>query len=401
MVLWGGGDDRGYGDVGTFRQGPGFFYLTGVELPNAVLVLRPHEGYEALFLPARNEGVERWTGPKWGPGEDAAAALGFDRVLATEAAEAVVQARRRPVPGFEGRLRGWLGEPDALLWTPLPALPVGAELPPTHRLVAALRDRLPTFAVRDVTEHVGRLRQVKEPGEVELMRRAIAITAEGIRRAASTLRPGLSEGAVDGMVYAAFRAQGAEGVAFPSIVGSGFNATTLHYDQNAGVLRRGGAGGGGRRRSLRLLLRRPDPDLPVTGRFTDRQRALYEVVLNAHDLVAAAIRPGVTLADLRRVAFEAIDGSPLRGRATAGRSASTSSTASGTSSGSRPTTRAATSVPLEPGMVITNEPGIYIPGRALGVRIEDDYLVTGEGAENLSAGLPTRPEEIEGIMRRR
>ena len=81
VVLWGGGDERGYGDVGTFRQSPGFFYLTGVELPNAVLVLRPHEEYEALFLPPRNEGVERWTGPKWGPGDDAAAALGFDRVL--------------------------------------------------------------------------------------------------------------------------------------------------------------------------------------------------------------------------------------------------------------------------------------------------------------------------------
>jgi Xaa-Pro aminopeptidase len=247
---------------------------------------------------------------------------------------------------------------------------------------------------------VGRLRQVKEPGEVELMRRAIAITAEGIRRAASTLRPGLSEGALDGVVYAAFRGQGAEGVAFPSIVGSGFNATTLHYDQNAGSCVEGelvvvdvGARYGYYCGDLTRTL-------PVSGRFTDRQRALYEVVLNAHDLVAAAIRPGVTLADLRRVAFEAIDGSPLRG-ADGGPLGQHFIHGIGHFLGLEAHDPGSESDALEPGMVITNEPGIYIPGESLGIRIEDDYLVTDEGAENLSAGLPTRPEEIEGIMRRR
>ena len=68
VVMWGAGDDRGYGDVGTFRQSSSFFYLTGVELPNAAIVLRPGEGGDLLFLPPRNPNVERWTGPKWGPG---------------------------------------------------------------------------------------------------------------------------------------------------------------------------------------------------------------------------------------------------------------------------------------------------------------------------------------------
>ena len=122
VVMWGAGDERGYGDVGTFRQSPSFFYLTGVELPNAVAVLRPGDGGDLLFLPPRNPNVERWTGPKWGPGEETAAELGFDEVLSTQASEIVLDARRRPVPGFEGRLQGWLSEPGAVLWTELPAV---------------------------------------------------------------------------------------------------------------------------------------------------------------------------------------------------------------------------------------------------------------------------------------
>ena len=158
VVLWGAGDDRGYGDVGTFRQSSGFFYVTGVELPNAVMVLRPGEGGDLLFLPPRNPNVEQWTGPKWGPGEDAAEELGFDEVLSTQPSEIVLDARRRPVPGLEGRLQGWLSEPDAVLWTDYAAVASGVPLPPTHRYIASLRDRLPTFAVRDLSGTVGELR---------------------------------------------------------------------------------------------------------------------------------------------------------------------------------------------------------------------------------------------------
>ena len=93
IVVWGSGDDRGYGDVGTFRQESSFFYLTGVELPNSVLVIRVAEGDEVLFLPPRNPNVERWTGPKYGPGEESEAALGFDQVLSTASSERVVDAR--------------------------------------------------------------------------------------------------------------------------------------------------------------------------------------------------------------------------------------------------------------------------------------------------------------------
>lgn len=397
IVVWGAGDDRGYGDVGTFRQDSNFFYLTGVELPNAVLVLRPSEELEALFLPARQEALERWTGPKWGPGDEAAKALGFDRVLALEAGEVELEARRRPVPGFEQRLQGWLSEPAAELWTPLPGAGVDDELPFVLRLIARLRDRLPGFAVHDLSDRIAALRLIKDEGEVALMRQAVAATIAGHRRAASMIRPGVWEGAIDGAVYAAFREAGAEGIAFPSIVGSGFASTVLHYDQNVGTLQDGdlvvvdiGARYGYYCGDLTRTY-------PVNGRFNERQRAVYELVLAAHDAVAAAIRPGVTLGELRKIAYDIIEGSSLTdaegnhlGRYFIHGIGHFLGLDAHDSGGEGPR--------LEPGMVITDEPGIYISDEALGVRIEDDYLVTPDGAECLSKDLPTAVEAIEAML---
>ncbi len=306
IVMWGAGDDRGYGDLGSFRQGANFFYLTGVELPNAVMVSRPGDGGDLLFLPPRNPNVERWTGPKWGPGEEAAEVFGFDEVLSSAPTEIVLDARRRPVAGLEGRFAGWLSEPGAILWTEYPPVAGDVVLPPTHRYLAALRDRLPTFEVRDLSDHLGALRVIKDDGEIALMRTAVAATVEGHRRAAATIRPGLGEGVVDGAVYAAFKEAGAEGLGFPTIVGSGYNATTLHYDQNVGICGDGelvvvdiGARYGYYCGDLTRTY-------PVNGKFTDRQLEIYDLVLEAHDRVAAAMRPGISVFDLRKIVYRAL-----------------------------------------------------------------------------------------------
>jgi len=398
IVMWGAGDDRGYGDVGTFRQSSSFFYLTGVELPNAVIVVRPGDGGDLLFLPPRNPNVERWTGPKWGPGKETAAELGFDDVLSTQPSEIVLDARRRPVPGFEGRLQGWLSEPGAVLWTDFPAVGSSSVLPPTHRFLSGLRDRLPTFSVRDLDEHMTALRSIKDAGEIELMRKAIAISIEGQRRAAKTIRSGIGESAVDGAVYAAFREGGAEGLAFPSIVGSGYNATTLHYDQNVGTCDDGelvvvdiGARYGYYCGDLTRTY-------PANGRFTERQRDIYDLVLEAHDKAAEATKPGATVFELRKIVYEVFEKSSVRD--SKGESLGQYFIHGlGHPLGLDAHDPGADETPLVPGMVITNEPGIYLPDEELGVRIENDFLITDEGAENLSADLPTKAGEIEALMR--
>jgi len=398
VVLWGNGDDRGAGDVGTFRQSSTFFYLTGVELPNAALVLRPDK--DLLFLPPRDADVERWTGPKWGPGADAAGELGFDEVLSLQASSVVLDARIRPVPSFEGRLQGWLGEPGAVLWTEFPAIASSEELPVTHRLVTRLKERTPSFAVRDLTSSIDGFRQVKDEGEVALMRRAAEITTLGHRAAARAITSGVGEGVIDGAVYGAFRGGGAEGLAFPSIVGSGFNATTLHYDQNVGRC------GDGELVVVDIGARYGyycgdvTRTYPVNGSFSQRQRALYDLVLKAHDRVEDAIRPGVTIFDLRKIAYGVFQESALRD-SKGERLGQHFIHGLGHFLGLDAHDPGGDSVVLEPGMVITNEPGLYLQDEGVGIRIEDDYVVTAHGAENLSGGLPTHTDAIEAMMTER
>jgi Xaa-Pro aminopeptidase len=398
IVLWGAGDDRGYGDVGTFRQSSTFYYLTGVELPNAIMVLRPAEDFDALFLPPRNPNVERWTGPKFGPGDEAAEALGFGEVLSTAPTEIVLDSRRRPVPGFEGRLQGWLSEDGATLWTDYPAVGSSSVLPPTHRLVSRLRARMSTFEVKDLTDHLTTLRLIKEEGEIALMRKAISASMSGQRAAAGAIAPGVGEYEVDGAVYAAFRRHGAEGLAFPSIVGCGYNATTLHYDQNVGTCNDGelvvvdiGARYGYYCGDLTRTY-------PANGGFNERQRAIYDLVLEAHDRVAEAIKPGIRIFDLRTIAYEVMQASDLRdgNGETLGQYFIHGL---GHFLGLDAHDPGSEEALLEPGHVITNEPGIYIPDEALGVRIENDFLVTETGGENLSEELPTTAAEIEEMMR--
>ncbi len=394
-VLWGNGDDRGAGDVGTFRQSSTFFYLTGVELPNAVLVLRPDK--DLLFLPPRDADVERWTGPKWGPGSEAAGELNFDDVLSLQASSVVLDARIRPVPSFEGRLQGWLSEPDALLWTDFPPVGSSEELPATHRLVARLRERTSSFAVRDLGSSIDSLRQVKDEGEVALMRRAAEITTLGHRAAARAIAPGIGECVIDGAVYGAFRGGGAEGLAFPSIVGSGFNATTLHYDQNVGIC------GDGELVVVDIGARYGyycgdvTRTYPVNGSFNQRQKALYDLVLEAHDRVEEAIKPGATIFDLRKIAYGVFQDSGLRD-SKGERLGRHFIHGLGHFLGLDAHDPGGDFVVLEPGMVITNEPGLYLQDEGVGIRIEDDYAVTADGAENLSGGLPTETAAIEKMM---
>lgn len=393
-VLLGASDARGYGDVGTFRQDPSFFYLTGVELPNAVLVLERE--HETLFLPQRRPNIEAWTGPKFGPGPETASLLGFEQVLAREASEVVIEARRRPVPGFDSRLASALSE-GGELWVRFPTPSVGGPLSEELQLVENLRQRLPSFAVRDLTPILTLLRLRKQPGEVELLRRAVAATAAGMRAAAAAVRPGATEGAVEGAAFAALRAAGAEGWAFPPIVGSGVAGCVLHYDANRGTLAEGelvvvdiGARYGYYCGDLTRTL-------PVSGRFSDRQRTLYNAVLAAYHAAVAVLRPGASIAEARRAAFASLEESGVRGDDGAslgnffihgiGHFLGLEAHDVG---GEAPT--------LAPGMVCTIEPGVYLPGEGVGIRIEDDYLITSDGAECLSAALPRNADEVEALV---
>jgi Xaa-Pro aminopeptidase len=206
---------------------------------------------------------------------------------------------------------------------------------------------------------------------------------------------------VEAAVYEAFRSRGAR-MAFPPIIGSGINSTVLHYDQNSAKLRRG---------DLVIVdigarLGRYCGDLtrayPVGGEFSQRQRDLYNTVLLAHKLAVQGFRPGEdTLRSLDSRCKEMLKSTPMRAKDHAGKEQTMEQFMPHRLShflGLDVHDVGDPDPPLEPGCVITIEPGIYIPSEAIGVRLEDDYLVTENGLERLGPTLEKNPDVVQAAM---
>ena len=241
---------------------------------------------------------------------------------------------------------------------------------------------------------------LKSPGELALLRRAIAITCDAHRRAMRELRSGAYEYQVAALIEYEFRNRGASGWAFPSIVGSGPNSCILHYDRYDRRMADGdllvmdiGAEYGYYAADVTRTV-------PVSGRFSERQRRIYQIVYQAQEAAFKIIRPGLPFRDVNRRAQEAVaDGliglGLIREKSEVGKYLP-----HGTSHGLGLDVHDEIATPvLRPGMVITVEPGIYLPEEALGVRIEDDVLVTEDGCEVLSGSLPRSADEVERWMR--
>jgi len=368
-----------------FRQNNDFYYLTGLETPGSWLVMfKPGTGpgKSVLYLPERDDMSESWTGPRLGPGEEAVRRTGIKEV--------------RPVAGFEqeiaARLRaGWALEQYRRLY-----LPMGEETVHTRELVELALSSSRTIS--DVGAPLAELRVVKDSVELARLRRAIEITGEAQREAMKAARPGMHEYELEAVVEYVFHSRGAERVGFPSIVGSGPNSVILHHDKNRRRMEEGdlvvvdvGAEYGYYTADVTRTF-------PVNGEFTDRQRAIYELVLATQKTVIDSIRPGIGVAQLEQIARrymrEHSDG--LCGAATCDRFFVHGL---GHWLGMDVHDVGDYERPLEPGMVLTIEPGIYLADESLGIRIEDDVLVTEHGHEVLSTGAPKTVEGIEALMR--
>ena len=363
-----------------FRPDDYFFYFTGLEAPNAWLVLSGSGNgadQEILFLPPRNPRMEQWTGKLLGPGPDAVRLTGIDdvRAMSPDSISVAVEAFVRNNGGslFTVLRRGAPAHPLVARWAGLGIKP--ANIIPT----------------------VDSMRVVKDEAELAALRRAIDITTEAQKAAMRAVQPGMFEYQVEATIEYTFRNLGADRVGFPSIVGSGPNTTILHYDVNRRQVEDGdliladiGAEWGQYTADVTRTF-------PVNGRFTERQKDIYNLVLGTQLAVIDAIRPGVTMRDLGIVAQEYMR---LNSGDLCGAESCTRFFIHGLGHwlGMRVHDVGDYSMPLEPGMVFTLEPGIYIPGENLGVRIEDDVLVTENGCEVLSTGAPKTVEEIESLM---
>jgi len=265
------------------------------------------------------------------------------------------------------------------------------------------------------------MRLRKDARELALLRDACRITADGFRDAARTIRPGAGEWEVEAALEHGFRRRGGEGFAFPSIVASGANATVLHYIDNARPMQNGElllVDAGSRFRMYNGDISRT---FPVSGRFTSPQRDLYEAVLRAHDHAIEQVRPGATIRDLHDAATRVLVAALVELGLLAGDPGTLIHEGLHRRFFPHQTSHwlgldvhdvgdyaiDGEPRPLEPGMVLTVEPGLYIPAdcqeapaalRGVGIRIEDDVAVTADGFEVLTAGLPTAIDAVEAMV---
>jgi len=395
IVLFGYQDADVAASVTTFHQNENFYYLTGWNEPNAVMLLipkapKPGGGSELekeiLFIPARNLFEEKWNGPKLGPDDpDTSARTGFSTVKAASLFQSDLLEALKAFPK---------------IYTERTPQPESGEDYFQAELMSRLRGMAPLATLADVRPYVERQRVLKSPGEIALLRKAIDASVEAHLAAMETVRPGVWEYEVAARMEYEFRRRGCEWPAYPPIVGSGFFSTVLHYDaddrqmQDGDVVVMDVAG------SYSGYAADITRTLPVNGHFTSRQREIYEVVLGAQNAAIAAARPGMSMGrgknSLHEIAFNYINthgkdmhGNPLGQYFIHGL---------GHSIGLNVHDPMNHNMLLQPGMVVTMEPGIYIPEEKIGVRIEDDILITQDGNELLSRRLPRAVGEIEKLM---
>lgn len=391
VVIMGQREDDSLGVDSKFRQNDNFMYLTGVEVPGSILLLIP-EGYQGakewLFIPSRNLFFEQWTGPQPDPGPETERAFGFEKVVSTREFQKVL-----------GELLATEKYKKTVLYTILPVSNY-TRLLREKEFIDQTKASFPEVRMQAVASLIADLRMVKSDPEVAMIQSAIDITAAAHADLINSIKPGLFEYELEGIILGNFYRRGAQRAAFPCIVGSGIFSTVLHYERNRKKIDDGdlividiGA-------EYNYYAADITRTYPANGRFTPRQREIYKLVLEAQTAAANAFKPGVsTVQDLHLVAKEVMRRSPLRD--SKGRTLDFSFIhALSHFLGMYVHDVGDYGRPLPPGAVITIEPGIYLPDEKLGVRIEDDYLVTATGLVKLSKHIPSDPDEIEKLMKK-
>ena len=381
---------------GTFRQLEDFWYLTGLEVPGSMLVLDAGRRRSLLFMPARDPRFESPGRPNDFPGrpllEDyqLRSIAGIDEYR--DIAELDAFLRERLAEGAALRVNAGSTGP-----VPRPVVPLIGTMDATSALIHRLRSDYPEAEVLNAFEVIARMRMVKTPAEIRRMRGAADATIAAIRAAADRIRPGVDERTLQGEFERSCRTFGAQSIPFTPIIKSGPNSLwpwrilAAHYNRRNRALRPG---------ELVILDVGCEIDgyisdigrtFPVSGAFTDVQREKLLVSTRAAEAIIAAVRPGVTLRELTRVAYDAIPDHEEPHMQTAA--------FFGHHIGLSAGDPALIDEPLSPGMVFTVEPWYYNHEIGVSVFVEEVVLVTEDGAEVLTAALPRTPEGLEGMIR--
>ena len=401
VLLFAAVEAEGPSDVYGYRPDNNFYYLTGWSQPGAALLLAPassekgkeHLYTEIFFLPAHNLEQEKWTGPKLGADDPKAKEItGFDHVEVLD--------------NLRSDLSKLLPSPRTTVYTDVPDY--GETSSSTAPLQFLQRANAFPLAVTflDVKPLIGSLRLVKDAGEIELIRKATDASIAAHFAAMHTLKAGNTEREISALLQYEWGKRGCERPAYSPIVGSGFYSTVLHYSEDSGKIVPGDVVVIDAAGEYSMYASDITRTLPANGKFTARQREIYDIVYGAQQAAMEAFQSGKIFlsrnaaGSLYKVAYDYINshgkdlhGQPLGQYFIHGL---------GHYVGLEVHDTGSYEVPLGPGMVFTLEPGIYIPEEKLGVRIEDILYVDKDGKLiNLTAALPHTAEEVEREMSKR
>lgn len=394
-----------------FRQDSDFLYLTGFEEPEAIAVVAPsRETKFTLFVRPRDPEREIWDGRRAGV-EGAKSEYGADASF--------------PIVEFDEKLHDLLDGADTLYYR----LGVNPDLDDTIiRQIARMRalNRKPIHPPRTIIDPatiVHEMRVLKSPEEIELMQRAADIAAAAHCEAMKAARPGMKEYQIEALIEQIFRRDGAAAPAYTSIIGAGTNATVLHYINNDGELRDGDLlliDAGAEYKGYASDITRT---FPINGRFTKAQREIYDLVLETQMSCVEMVRPGTTHDELKSHSVKLLTEGMVKLGLLKGEPEELIKEKKyeqfymhglGHMLGIDVHDVGAyyydkQSRALEPGVVMTVEPGLYVSPHSkdipeqylgIGVRIEDDVLCTANGPRVLTSKVPKQAEEIEKLMAR-
>ncbi len=398
VILFAPTESEGPNAVYGFRQEDNFYYLTGITEPGAALLIAPaspaagvtsaHPYTEILFLPGRNATQEKWTGPKLtSESPDAKARTGFDSV--------------QQLDRMRDELVRLLPQPRATVYTDTDEHSASAGPVEWLRRANAFPNYL---SFQDVKGPLGELRLIKDAGEIALIKKATDASVAGHLAVMKAMAPGKTEQEISALHQYEFMRRGCERPAYAPIVGSGFYGTVLHYSKNENLIKDGDLVVMDVAGEYSMYASDVTRTLPANGKFTARQREIYDIVLGAANAAMAAFQSGVSnlgrrgeANSLHQIAVDYINshgkdlhGQPLGQYFIHGLSHYV---------GLNVHDPGDTGAPLKPGMVFTIEPGIYIPEEKLGVRIEDVMMVGEDGKLiNLSGALPRTADDVEKAM---
>ncbi|MFR1709194.1 MAG: aminopeptidase P family protein [Clostridium sp.] len=371
-----------------FTPNRNFYYLTGIDEEKVIMMMININGKisEMLFIQENDPIMAKWVGET----------ISEDKAREVSGIEDI-----RLLEDFKSVVAGYLNIFNMQnIYLDLERQEFDIVKTASQNFAKELIERYPYVRIKNIYHNIALLRTIKEEKEIEMIKKAIDITYDGIKEMWSNAKPGMMEYEVEAYFNYILKKNGVKDFAFPTIAATGKNATILHYVDNNTVTKDG---------ELMLLdlgaqYKYYNGDIsrtfPINGKFTERQREVYNIVLEANEIVMKSVKPGITTSELQNIAKRVLADGCKRIGLIQEDSELDKYYFHGVAHPLGLDTHdvGPRNIELKPGMIITDEPGLYIEEEGIGIRIEDDILVTEDGYVNLSAHIIKTVEDIEEFM---